>query len=80
MSRSPTPKQVRYHFKRISNLHLKLGDAMNKAHNAGVIEYPDGTYNENAPCKTHWETWRRFEIATQKKCAEALRNEVMNGK
>lgn len=76
----PTPKQVRYHFGRIARLRHRLQCALNAAHDAGVIEYEPSKYDEESPCSTLYETWNRIKRTTEKKLAQAMRDEIAGKK
>lgn len=74
----PTPKQVRFHYGRIAKLRMKLQIALNDAHNTNVISYTD--YDTQSPCKTLFETWERIKETTEKQLAQAMREEIADGK
>lgn len=76
----PTPKQVRFHFKRVENAWYRLLDAMTDAHNADVIVYDSTKYVEEGPCKAHRETKERFLKTTEKVLAQAMREEIRKSK
>lgn len=77
--RKPSPSEVRHHYARVHNLHEKLQQALNDAHNANVIVY-EGEFRDVAPCHSHWKTLERFETTTQKQLAAAMRTEILRGK
>jgi hypothetical protein len=72
----PTPKQVRYHYKRMMYRWRQLQNALNDAHNASVIKYPDGAYRDEAPCASHWVTRDKIDATTEKNLANAMRSEI----
>lgn len=72
----PTPKQVRYHYARVSALRWKLGQALNDAYNADVISYTD--HETQSPCKMLGECWSRFKQTTNSALADAMREEIDN--
>jgi hypothetical protein len=74
----PTPKQVRFHYKRLRYRWWLLQKALNDAHNANVIEYEDGKFNEQAPCRTSSELRDRINLTTEKARARAFRDECMD--
>lgn len=76
----PTPKQVRYHYKKIHRLHNQLGEALNQAHNAGVIVYEQAKYTDEGPCYTHYKTWQRFRDTTKDQLANAMATEIVRDK
>lgn len=71
---TPTPKQVRSHFRRLSRLRYQLQRALDRAHEAEVIEYQD--YKTQSPCQSLYETWERIKQTTEKSLAQALRDEI----
>ena len=73
----PTPKSVRFHYKRLKRRLWLLEKALAEAHEADVIEYPDGNFAENAPCASASELRRRIEKTTEKSRANAFREECM---
>lgn len=72
----PTPKQVRYHYRRLRRAWYQLQKALDDAHNAEVIEYEEA-YSVAAPCSTNFETKKRIEATTEKQLAKAFREEVL---
>jgi hypothetical protein len=74
----PTPKQVRYHYKRIYNLRYRLSVALNDAHHADVIQYTD--YQTQSPCKSLSEMWERFKDSTKNTLWQAMREEIEGSK
>lgn len=76
----PTPKQVRFHYARVVKAHDALQAALNDAHRAGVIDYPDDKFSDEAPCKTHWQTWGRNVATTERQLANAMRTEILRNR
>lgn len=77
-----TPKQVREVYRRIEYHHAKLMDALIDAHNMKVIQYDENSetwYRDQSACKTGWETKSRYEKATEKALAQAMREEIRKG-
>ncbi len=77
MRKWPTPRQVRLHYAALYKAHNRMQDALNAAHAAGVIHY-EGSYTDEAPCWSHWQTWKRIEATTKHQLAEAMKREIMN--
>lgn len=73
----PTPKQVRFHYKKIMFHQEKLRAALNDAHDAGVIEYDSKLYAEQSPCKTNFQTYDRIKLTTESTRAQAIHEEIM---
>lgn len=71
----PTPKQVRFHYKRIRRRLYMLQNALNAAHNADVIVY-DGY--SNGPCCALDMVRVRIEETTKDTRATAFREECMD--
>lgn len=71
----PTPKMVRYHYRRLRRAWYQLQKALDDAHNADVIKYEK--YQEQSPCQTNWETKTRINATTEKQLAEAFRDEIL---
>lgn len=80
MTATPTPKQVRFHYKRVMRLQTKLAKAMCDAHNAGVIQYHPDKFSEESPGHPNYETYSRLIDTTEKALAQAMRLEIMNEK
>lgn len=77
-----TPKQVRTIMKKIYYHQDKLQDALNEAHNKGIIAYPEkeeGSYFKYAPCAPAYECRERINKTTQLALAEAMKSEIMKG-
>lgn len=74
----PTPKQVQFHYTRLRKRWFALQRALDDAHNADVIKYPEGTYNEQAPCWASWELRKRIDATTEKQRAEAFKEQCMD--
>lgn len=71
-----TPKQVRFHYARLRKLTSALSLALNEAHDANVIRYDKDKFQEDSPCKTHWQTQERIRLTTEKALAQAMREEI----
>ena len=71
-----TEKQMRAHLFRIWYRWEKLTNALNDAHNDGLIAYPKDIPYGNSVCDSHWETRRRIEVFTKEKIAEIVQREV----
>lgn len=71
----PTPKQVRYHYKRVMSAWYRLYAALRDAHNADVIIYEG--YEGVAPCETNNQTRERFRTSTKEQLATAMHEELM---
>lgn len=78
MNKLPTPKQVRFHYKRMRRRWYLLQEALNDAHNANVIAYPEEKYHELGPCASNWQTRERIEFTTKEARAKAIHDEVLN--
>ena len=76
----PTPKQTRYHYKRIRKAHNALTVALNEAHDARVLVYDSQEYKDESPCATNWQTEERIKATTEKALAQAMREEIMDHK
>lgn len=72
----PTPKQVRYHYGKISRLRWRLQCALNDAHNADVIKYDGKNYEQESPCKSLYECLDRIKATTAAQLAQAMREEI----
>lgn len=74
-----TEKKVRAHMHRIW-FHLdRLQAALNDAHNADVIVYPDGEYRDCAPCASMDELRKRIRLTTNEQVARAVESEIRKG-
>lgn len=73
---SATPKQTRAVMRRIYLYQRRLQQALNDAHNIGVISYPKDNYNENAPCWAMVELRSRITQTTEKALADVIRTEI----
>ena len=73
----PTPKQVRYHYKKCRTLFEKLERALRDAHEAGVIQYDQTNYVLESPCPLVFDADRRLDKTTEKALANAMRWEIM---
>lgn len=71
----PTPKQVRHHFAKCIRLHRQYRRALQDAHNADVIVYPDGVVSPI--CDTQWEVYRLFKQYTKDQLASAMETEIL---
>ena len=69
----PTPKQVRYHYKRVMKLRSKLEAAMYQA-NKHIFETPN---YETSPFKSLYELETRIKEASIKARAEAMHDEIL---
>lgn len=74
----PTPRQVRFHYGKITKLVRKLSWALTDAHNHDVIKYEK--FAEESPCKCLWDMEQRIEATTEKALASAMREEIRSGK
>lgn len=73
----PTPKQVRLHFKKVSNARNKLATALYEAHKAKVLVYDNALYSEQSPCATLFgELDARIKATTDPQLAKAMREEI----
>lgn len=73
----PTPKQVRYHYRRVQRAYEKLANALNDAHNCDVLVYEN--YPDESPCSTNYQTKQRMDKTMEKALAQAMRDEIMEG-
>ena len=53
-----------------------LQDALNEAHRDEVISYPDGSYQDSAPCYSSFDLKARILQTTKDARAEAVLSEV----
>lgn len=67
-----TERQMKLLLKRFYYHHDKLQKVLNEAHERELISYPDGTYEDLAPCKSHWDTRGRFEDSTRDKISTII--------
>lgn len=74
----PTPKQVRYHYKKCSVLFDKLADALNEAHNKKVLEYEQEKYDTNSPCPLVYEAITRFNSCCRSSLYYAYKSEILH--
>lgn len=74
----PNPKKVREHYKKIRYHMWRLQNALNNAHEAEVINYDPGKFNEEAPCYTMAQLRDRVEKTTAITRAQAFKDEVMS--
>ncbi len=72
----PTPKQVRFHFKRIMNLQSKLGRALREAYFAKVIVHVDDP--TGSPCDSNYLTRKKIMDTCKTQLADAMANEILN--
>jgi len=71
----PTPKQVRYHYKRVMRCRAKLERAMYEA-NKYIFETPN---YETSPFKSLYELGTRIRDTTIKALASAMHDEIFKG-
>lgn len=76
----PTPKQTRYHYKKVKNLFTRLEDALYKAHKAKVLNYVEAEYQTASPCPLVYDADHRFEECCKEALASAMKTEIMAGK
>ncbi len=62
-------RRIWFHYNRLQN-------ALNAAHNDGLIKYDDSKYAELAPCQTLWETRGRIEATTKNQIADLVQREI----
>lgn len=72
----PTIKQTRESYAKLVRARRIFQRALNEAHHHEVIEYPAGTFRENAPCAAFDECWARVIKTTEKQLASAMREEL----
>lgn len=77
----PTPKQVRYHYKKIAKLRWRLSSALHEAYKADVLKYKnkeeDQEYQGHYVCNALEDMWQKFKRATDAQLVEAMRTEIM---
>lgn len=71
----PTPKQVRYHYARVSRLYTRLQGALYQAQDAHVVHFED--FNQS-PRTDVFKSESKFEAATKDALAEAMRKEIIS--
>lgn len=72
----PTPKQVRKHYGAVRYHWWKLQQALNRAHEAKLIDYED--YVTEAPCAAMDTVRLRIDATTEKARAKAMKEEILN--
>jgi hypothetical protein len=75
--KTPTPKQVRYHYKKLQSLYNKLQNEIFAAQRAGVIDYDTTEYLKLSPNIALSECHTRINSTTEKQLAAAMRIEIM---
>lgn len=74
-----TEKQMRRHLFRIWYRWGKLQNALNDAHNAGLIEYPkdeNGHWPKDTCCNLNWRLRESIEKYTKDRVAEIVQREI----
>jgi hypothetical protein len=70
-----TEKKLRKHLRRIWFHWYRLQDALNAAHEANVIVYPNGN-DKKTVCGHHWETRKAVEYFTAGTIADTIQNKI----
>ncbi len=80
--KKPTPKQVRYHYKKIARLERTLRRSLYEAYRANVVVYKfdketEAEFKGHYVCNALEDMWQKFQRATNERLLEAYHSEVM---
>lgn len=74
-----TEKQMRALLHKVWYRWEKLQSALNEAHDAGLIKYPDelnGRWPVDTCCNQNWETRKSFQKYTKDQIAAVINSEI----